>query len=61
MLDFTGPTVLPLLQAIDEQGLIESVMASSTPPNIIALLEALREDWNRQLLINAEFNVLDSG
>ncbi len=34
VLDFTGPTVLPLLQAIEQQGLIDSVIwASSTPPN----------------------------
>ena len=34
VLDFTGPTVLPLLQAIEQQGLVDSVIwASSTPPN----------------------------
>ena len=62
VLNFTGPTVVPLLQAIDEQGLIDSVIwASSTPPNDPSVAEALSEDWNGKFLINAEFNVLDSG
>ncbi len=62
VLNFTGPTVVPLLQAIDEQGLIDSVIwASSTPPNDPSVAEALSEDWDGKFLINAEFNVLDSG
>ncbi|MGH9213555.1 MAG: ABC transporter substrate-binding protein [Acidimicrobiales bacterium] len=62
VLDFTGPTVLPLLQAIEQQGLIESVIwASSTPPNDPSLAQELSEAWNGRFLINAEFNVLDSG
>jgi len=62
VLDFTGPTVLPLLQAIEQQGLIDSVIwASSTPPNDPALAAELSEAWNGKFLINAEFNVLDSG
>jgi len=62
VLNFTGPTVVPLLQAIDEQGLIDSVIwASSTPPNDPSVAEALSEAWNGKFLINAEFNVLDSG
>ncbi len=52
----------PAAQAIDEQGLIDSVVwASSTPPNDPSVAEALSEDWNGKFLINAEFNVLDSG
>jgi branched-chain amino acid transport system substrate-binding protein len=62
VLDFTGPTVLPLLQAIEQQGLIDSVIwASSTPPNDPSVSAALGETWNGKFLINAEFNVLDSG
>ncbi len=66
VLNFTGPTVLPLLQAISEQGLVDSVIwGSSTPPNdpsvAQALLECCGTDWDGKFLINAEFNVLDSG
>jgi branched-chain amino acid transport system substrate-binding protein len=62
VLDFTGPTVLPLLQAIEQQGLIDSVIwASSTPPNDPNVAAELSEAWNGKFLINAEFNVLDSG
>ncbi len=62
VLDFTGPTVLPLLQAIEQQGLIDSVKwASSTPPNDPSVAAALGPAWNDKFLINAEFNVLDSG
>jgi branched-chain amino acid transport system substrate-binding protein len=62
VLDFTGPTVLPLLQAIEQQGLIDSVVwASSTPPNDPSVAKELSSGWNDKFLINAEFNVLDSG
>jgi branched-chain amino acid transport system substrate-binding protein len=62
VLDFTSETVVPLLQAIDQQGLVDSVIwASSTPPNDPAVAAELSEAWNGKFLINAEFNVLDSG
>ena len=62
VLDFTGPTVLPLLQAIEQQGLIDRVIwASSTPPNDPSIAEALGSAWNGKFLINAEFNLLDTG
>jgi branched-chain amino acid transport system substrate-binding protein len=62
VLDYTGPNAVPLLQAIEQQGLIDSVLwASSTPPNDPSVAEALGPDWNDKFLINAEFNVLDSG
>jgi branched-chain amino acid transport system substrate-binding protein len=62
VLDFTGPAVLPLLQAIEQQGLIDSVIwASSTPPNDPSLAAELSSAWDEKFLINAEFNVLDSG
>jgi branched-chain amino acid transport system substrate-binding protein len=62
VLDYTGPNVLPLLQAIEQQGLIDSVVwASSTPPNDPSVAQGLGTAWNGKFLINAEFNVLDSG
>lgn len=62
VLDFTGPTVVPLLQAIEQQGLVDSVIwASSTPPNDPSVAQELSAAWNGKFLINAEFNVLDSG
>ena len=59
-------TVTPLLEAISQQGLVDSVVwASSTPPNDPSVAQALADccgtDWNGKFLINAEFNVLDSG
>ena len=62
VLDFTGPTVVPLLQAIDSAGLIDKVIwASSTPPNDPSVAQALSPAWNGKFLINAEFSTLDSG
>ena len=62
VLDYTGPNVEPLLQAVDQQGLIDSVIwASSTPPNDPSVAAALSDAWDGKFLINAEFNVLDSG
>lgn len=66
ILDFTGPTVLPLLEAISQQGLVDEVVwASSTPPNDPSVAQALADccgsDWDGKLLINAEFDLLDSG
>jgi branched-chain amino acid transport system substrate-binding protein len=62
VLDFTGPAVLPLLQAIEQQGLVDKVVwASSTPPNDPSVAKELSSAWNGKFLINAEFNVLDSG
>ena len=62
VLDFTGPTVVPLLQAIDSAGLIDKVVwASSTPPNDPSVAQALSPAWNGKFLINAEFSTLDSG
>jgi len=62
VLDFTGPVVLPLLQAIEQQGLIDSVIwASSTPPNDPSVSKELSAKWNGKFLVNAEMNVLDSG
>jgi branched-chain amino acid transport system substrate-binding protein len=62
VLDFTGPAVLPLLQAIEQQGLVDKVIwASSTPPNDPSVAAELGKAWNGKFLINAEFNLLDSG
>ena len=49
-------------QAIEQQGLIDKVIwASSTPPNDPSVAQALGPAWDGKFLINAEFNVLDSG
>jgi branched-chain amino acid transport system substrate-binding protein len=62
VLDYTGPNVVPVLEAIEQQGLIDSVIwASSTPPNDPTVAAALGEAWDGKFLINAEFNLLDSG
>jgi branched-chain amino acid transport system substrate-binding protein len=62
VLDYTGPNVVPVLQAIEDQGLIDKVIwASSTPPNDPTVAEALSDAWDGKFLINAEFNLLDSG
>jgi branched-chain amino acid transport system substrate-binding protein len=62
VLDYTGPTVVPLLQAIEQQSLVDKVIwASSTPPNDPSVAKVLSPAWNGKFLINAEFNVLDSG
>jgi branched-chain amino acid transport system substrate-binding protein len=62
VLNFTGPTVVPLLQAIEQQGLIDQVKwGSSTPPNDPTVAAAVSAAWNDKFLINAEFNLLDSG
>jgi branched-chain amino acid transport system substrate-binding protein len=37
------------------------IWASSTPPNDPAVAEAVGSAWDNKFLINAEFNVLDSG
>jgi branched-chain amino acid transport system substrate-binding protein len=62
VLNFTGPTVVPLLQAIEQQGLVDKVVwASSTPPNDPTVATAVGSAWDGKFLINAEFNLLDSG
>jgi len=62
VLDFPGPTVLPVLQAIEQQGLIDKVVwASSTPPNDPSIAKELGSAWNGKFIVNAEFNRLDSG
>jgi branched-chain amino acid transport system substrate-binding protein len=63
VLDFTVPNVVSLLQAIAQQGLINSVIwASSTPPNDPSVAQQLKSipAWNGKFLINAEFNLLNS-
>jgi branched-chain amino acid transport system substrate-binding protein len=54
--------VVPLLKAIQQQGLVDKVIwASSTPPNDPSVAKELDSTWNGKFLVNAEFNVLDSG
>ena len=63
VLDYTGPNAVPLLQAIEQQGLIDSVdlgqLDAAQRP--VGGRGARSEAWNGKFLINAEFNVLDSG
>ncbi|MBV8525928.1 MAG: hypothetical protein JOY71_28085 [Acetobacteraceae bacterium] len=62
MLDFTGSTVLPLLQAIQKKHLIDAVhWASSTAAYDPSVAPPLSPDWNGKFLVNSEFNVLNSG
>lgn len=61
VLNYGGPLVVPLLEAIDQQGLIDDVIwASSTPPNDPTVAQALSSNWDGKFLINAEFNVIQS-
>ena len=62
VLDFTGPDGAAPLAGDRAAGLVDKVIwASSTPPNDPSVAEALGPAWNGKFLINAEFNVLDSG
>jgi branched-chain amino acid transport system substrate-binding protein len=60
LLNYTPPEGLKLLQAAEEQGLIDKVIwGSSTPLNDTSVAQALSEAWNGKININAEFSLLD--
>ncbi len=60
LLNYTPPEGLKLLQAAEEQGLIDQVIwGSSTPLNDTSVAQALSADWNGKININAEFSLLD--
>jgi branched-chain amino acid transport system substrate-binding protein len=60
VLNFTPPEALKILQAAQQQGLAERVKwGCSTPCNTDFLAEALGSEWNEQLFVNAELNVVD--
>ena len=61
VINFTPPEGLKILQAAEQQGLIDSVMwAWSTPGNDASVAQALDSSWNGKVGINAELNLLDS-
>jgi branched-chain amino acid transport system substrate-binding protein len=61
VINFTPPEGLKILQAAEQQGLIDTVMwAWSTPGNDASVAQALDSSWNGKVGINAELNLLDS-
>jgi branched-chain amino acid transport system substrate-binding protein len=61
VIDFTPPEGLKILQAAEQQGLIDTVKwAWSTPGNDASVAQALGPDWNGKVGINAELNLVDS-
>ena len=60
ILNYTPPEGLKLLQAAEEQGVIDDVIwGSSTPLNDTSVAQALSEAWDGKMNINAEFSLLD--
>jgi branched-chain amino acid transport system substrate-binding protein len=61
VINFTPPEGLKVLQAAEQQGLIDTVMwAWSTPGNDVSVAKALDSGWNGKVGINAELNLVDS-
>jgi branched-chain amino acid transport system substrate-binding protein len=61
VLNLTPPEGLKVLQAVQEEGLIDSVKwAWSTPGNDASVVQALGPAWNGKLGVNAELNLVDS-
>jgi branched-chain amino acid transport system substrate-binding protein len=61
VLNFTPPEGLKVLQAAEQQGLIDKVKwAWSTPGNDASVVQALGSAWNGKLGVNAELNLVDS-
>jgi branched-chain amino acid transport system substrate-binding protein len=61
VLTFTPPEALKILQGAEQQGLIDKVKwACATPCNDKSISDALGEQWNDKLGINAELNLVDS-
>lgn len=61
VINFTPPEGLKVLQAAEQQGLIDSVMwAWSTPGNDVSVAQALGPAWNGRVGVNAELNLVDS-
>src|SRR6266849_876044 len=61
VINFTPPEGLKILQAAEQQGLIDSVMwAWSTPGNDVSVAQALGPAWNGRVGVNAELNLVDS-
>jgi branched-chain amino acid transport system substrate-binding protein len=61
VINFTPPEGLKILQAAEQQGLIDRVKwAWSTPGNDASVVQALGPAWNGKLGVNAELNLVDS-
>jgi branched-chain amino acid transport system substrate-binding protein len=61
VLTFTPPEALKILQGAEQQGLIDRVKwGCATPCNDKSISDALGEQWNDKLGINAELNLVDS-
>jgi branched-chain amino acid transport system substrate-binding protein len=61
VLNFTPPEGLKVLQAAEQQGLIDKVKWSwSTPGNDASVVQALGSAWNGKLGVNAELALVDS-
>jgi branched-chain amino acid transport system substrate-binding protein len=61
VLDFTPPEGVKIIQAVAQQGLIDKVKwGSSTPLNDTSVPDAVGEQWNDKMFINAELALLDS-
>jgi branched-chain amino acid transport system substrate-binding protein len=61
VITFTPSEALKILQGAEQQGLIDKVKwACATPCNDKSISDALGEQWNDKLGINAELNLVDS-
>jgi branched-chain amino acid transport system substrate-binding protein len=61
VINFTPPEGLKILQAAEQQGLIDAVMwAWSTPGNDVSVAQALGPAWNGKVGVNAELNLVNS-
>ena len=61
VLDFTPPEGVKIMQAAAQQGLIDRVKwGSSTPLNDTSVPDAVGEQWEDKMFINAELALLDS-
>ena len=61
VINFTPPEGLKILQAAEQQGLIDRVKwAWSTPGNDASVAQALGAAWNGKLGVNAELNLVNS-
>src|SRR5215211_2052898 len=61
VLDFTPPEGVKIMQAAAQQGVIDRVKwGSSTPLNDTSVPDALGQQWENKIFINAELALLDS-
>ncbi|MEA2178498.1 MAG: branched-chain amino acid transport system substrate-binding protein [Solirubrobacteraceae bacterium] len=61
VLDFTPPEGVKILQAAAQQGVIDKVMwGASTPLNDASVPDAIGDQWDGKVFVNAELAMLDS-